>query len=68
MPERTYSVKQIDDLRVCCRNKYLFGHYSLSQMISTTGQEDHEITKSVEEMVRTHMMAGHTAADLVASE
>lgn len=69
MSERKYSVSELDALRSAVSNKWLFGNYN----ISTNGQisrsyREEEKTKVVEEIVRTHMLAGHTADDLLASE
>lgn len=83
MTERAYTVKEIDELRWCCENKYIWGRYNgpvkgsfiapstengfTSTMISRTFREADKIV-AVEEMVRTHMAAGHTAHDLIQSE
>lgn len=69
MTERSYTVRELDALRRVVENKWLFGSYHLQQQggFSRSYMPD-EKTKAVEEMVRTHMLAGHTAADLYASE
>lgn len=66
---RSYSVHEINELRRVVENKYLYGTYGLKLGcgMSRTYKED-EKTACVEEMVRTHMLAGHTAEDLIASE
>lgn len=69
MSERAYTVREIDDLRKAVENKWLFGSYMPSQ-ISGFSRSYNEVEKAacVEQLVRTHMMAGHTAEDLYASE
>lgn len=69
MTERKYSVTELDDLRRACNNKYIWGRYGNTGRggLSRTYLEV-EKTKCVEEMVRTHMIAGHTAKDLYDSE
>lgn len=69
MTERKYSVGELDDLRRVVENKWLFGCYNHCQQtrISRPYYAD-ERTNAVEDMVRTHMSAGHTAEDLIASE
>lgn len=72
MTDRAYTVSEIDALREACANKWLWGSYrgpqgSYSDEPSRVyyGQEK---DVAVEQMVRTHMMAGHTAQDLYASD
>lgn len=69
MSERKYSVSELDNLRRVVERKWLWGYYT-PQMHSgcSRGYKEAEKTKSVEELVRTHMLAGHTAEDLLASE
>lgn len=64
---RRYSVAEIDDLRVAVRNKILHRNYNGSYE-SSGGYREIEVMKQVEEMVRTHMMAGHDAGQLRASD
>lgn len=66
---RSYTVREIDALRAACENKWLFGSYRVPDGI-TIGRSyrEGEKTAAVEEMVRTHMLAGHTAEDLLGSE
>ncbi len=72
MSERSYTVKQIDDLRSAVEHKWLFGSYTpqRSEDGISCGRSYRagEKTACVEELVRTHMLAGHTAEDLYASE
>lgn len=67
--ERAYTVSELDELRHACENKWLWGLYSGPQYngCSRTYRAEEKII-AVEEMTRTHMLAGHTAADLIASE
>ncbi len=64
--ERSYTVKEIDELRSVVEQRWLFGTSVVpdtrSQM-SRSYQED-EKTRCVEELVRTYMLAGKTADDL----
>lgn len=69
MNERKYSVLELDALRSAVDNKYLWGSYSeLGSGGSSRCFQEEERVKVVEEQVRTHMLAGHTAEDLIASE
>ena len=65
--ERTYTVREVDALRSACESKWLFSSYRGRSGASRAYKED-EKTRCVEEIVRTHMQAGHTAEDLYASE
>jgi hypothetical protein len=70
---RAYTVQELDALRYVVGHKWLWGSYC-----SPTITEDrpvwarpyrgNELIVAVEELVRTHMLAGHTADDLRASE
>lgn len=66
--ERAYTVSEIDALRQAVENKWLYGSYSLSGGGSSRSYYEAEKTRCVEELVRTHMLAGHTAEDLYATE
>lgn len=81
---RAYTVHELDALRQVVESKWLYGWYSLPAQRSNdegggTGYvwtrgvwsrsyDPNEKVKAVEEMVRTHMLAGHTAEDLIKSE
>lgn len=69
--ERRYSVSELNNLRRAVENKWLFGNYgpdqSMQSRMSRSYREEEKI-KAVEEIVRTHMISGHTADDLYASE
>lgn len=67
MIERAYTIKEIDDLRQCCETKFLFGTYRLPEGgrdLMSRPYREAERSAAVENMVRTHMLAGHTAEDL----
>lgn len=69
MSERSYTVSELDALRNAVERKWLFGSYRLGiQCRMSRSYREEEKTKAVEEIVRTHMLAGHTADDLYASE
>lgn len=68
MPERSYTVAEIDELRATVRSHVVFGR---NPSFSANGghgswpaQSNQEISSVVEDRVRTHMLAGHTAEDL----
>lgn len=66
MTERAYTVKELDALRAACDQRWLWGTTKPAgpgnQM--TRAYKEHERSVAVEELVRTHMLAGHTADDL----
>ena len=69
MTERRYTVAEIDALRRCFDIKYVWGSYSYPArdgMSFSYTKKDKVAT--VEQWVRTAMLAGHTAEDLIASE
>lgn len=69
MSERAYTVVELDELRAVVERKWLWGSYR--GPLADDGSRayyPHEKTIEVEELVRTHMLAGHTAADLISSE
>ena len=68
MSERAYTVKELDALRDAVENKFLWGRYNGPHEGQFSTYDHNEMTKTVEERVRTHMLAGHTAEDLLASE
>ena len=67
--QRSYTVHEIDALRHRVETKYLFGRYG--QMggngVSRSFMEADK-QRAVEEQVRTWMLAGKTAQDLLDSE
>lgn len=72
MSDRKYSVSELDALREAVRTKWLYGRYRPNWhhdgITGSRTYREEEMTKAVEELVRTHMLAGHTADDLYASE
>jgi hypothetical protein len=72
MSQRKYTIKEIDELREVMEHKYLFGTYSHEwsrpgPRESRTFYEKDKLV-AVEEMVRTAMLGGITAAECLASE
>jgi hypothetical protein len=66
MIERAYTVKEIDELRKVCEYRWLFGSSVPSAMVEYgRSYQIGEKEKAVEEIVRTHMLAGHVAQDLI---
>lgn len=73
MTERSYTMRELDALRNVVQEKYIWGRYNGPLLNSSVfghsrSCNETEMLKSVEEQVRTHMLAGHTAEDLLASE
>lgn len=71
MSDRRYTVAEIDALRRAVANKYLWGFYSgppEATHYSSRNFKEADMEKIVEERVRTHMLAGHTAEELTASD
>lgn len=68
MTERKYSVNDLAALRRAVENKWAFGSYNLVGSRQGRSYQSGEKEKAVEELVRTHMLAGHIADDLYASE
>lgn len=67
--DRAYTVAEIDQLREVVENKWLWGTYRrISGAGYSRSYSGNEKTTAVEQLVRTHMLAGHTADDLLASE
>lgn len=65
--KKCYSVKEIDELRVACERRWLYGttRPSGGQGVSwSRSYEEEEMTSCVEELVRTYMIAGVTAEDI----
>jgi hypothetical protein len=69
MSERKYSVSELDALRRAIEHKWPWGTYNpIGPSGFSRSYHEEEKTKATEELVRTHMLAGHTAEDLYASE
>lgn len=68
---RNYTVAEVDALRRACRDRLIWGSYSgPPSMANGSGSMSQqfnadEVNRQAEEMVRTHMMAGHVYADLI---
>lgn len=75
MSERAYTVREVDELRRAIENKWLYGSYRSPAeyleeggIVMSCSYSEKDKSVAVEQMVRTHMLAGHTACDLLASE
>jgi hypothetical protein len=74
LSERTYTVRELDALRNVVNHKWLWGRYvpdfhsAVNGLGISRSYREEERVKAVEELVRTHMLAGHTAKDLCDSE
>jgi len=65
IPERSYTVTEINNLRRTVRNKCLYGSYSPRGPATSIAYRETDLNTIIEEQVRTHMLAGHTADDLI---
>ncbi len=77
MADRAYTVTELDALRRVIRRKATWGRYDgdlpMPKDAVTFVQRAHTyapdvLNRIVEEQARTHMIAGHTAEDLLASD
>ncbi len=70
MSERKYSVSEIGELRRACEDIWLWGSCSQAQRCGMMSRPHYANEKAVgvEELARTYMLAGVTAADLYESE
>lgn len=71
MTPRTYTVREVNELRRVVEHKWMHGTHGTwpGNVVKTppiVSRNEQEI--AVEERVRTHMLAGHTAEDLINSE
>ena len=76
---RSYTVKEVDALKAAHKDKFLWGHYGgnpASILYDEAGYSSRtsaqykgaDLRNYVEDATRTSMIAGHVAADLLASE
>jgi len=67
MIQRVYTVNEIDELRHVVEERCEFGSCAPTQKgrVSRRSYMPGELEREVEEKVRTHMLAGHVAQDLV---
>lgn len=69
MIERAYTVREIDDLRAACRSRWLWGTTNPARMVGCSrSYRAEEEAVAVEQLVRTYMLAGITAADIRAED
>jgi hypothetical protein len=67
--QKPYTVSELDALRKVVENKWVWGSYRIDPRTRySRSYKETEKVKAVEELVRTHMIAGHYADDLLASE
>lgn len=68
MSERAYTVREVDQLRMACEARYLYGTscpvFSGNGTGSSRPYREDVKAACVEQMVRTYMSAGITAADI----
>lgn len=65
MAERAYTVKEVDALRSACEDRYLFGSCVPNADRVSVSYKESDMRITVEGWVRTHMIAGHVAQDLI---
>jgi hypothetical protein len=80
MIDRAYTVKELDRLRKVVEDKLTWGYYNISWAFAKYNDREEPknwrgsfyaeavLTKMVEERVRTHMLAGHTAEQMCREE
>ena len=71
MAERSYTVAELDALRRVCEDRYIWGTSVAPASIGcrmSRGFSEDEKNAAVEGMVRTHMLAGHTAEDIILAD
>jgi hypothetical protein len=72
MIDRRYTVREIDDLRRVLDLRWLYGSSIVPlrrfpRSLALTYKES-ERSAAVEDLVRTHILCGHTAADIEAAD
>lgn len=65
---RAYTLAEIDQLRAVVKTEYLFGLYAGRPGRMSRSYQEVELNQIVEERVRTFMLAGVTADDLLNEE
>ncbi len=65
---RKYSLKEVDSLRSACELRVLFGTTNLPDGGCSGVHYGNEVSVKTEEMVRTYILAGITAADLYSED
>lgn len=68
MSERAYTVTELDALRRACEMRWLYGTTHLDKARMSRSFQAGEKDQGVEQLVRTHMLAGHTAEDLYTAD
>ena len=74
-PSRRYTAREVDELRSVCETKWLYGTTYWEYPTDTTkgfvhtrmsrAYREEEKVKAVEELVRTYMLAGITAKQII---
>jgi hypothetical protein len=68
MIERAYTVKEIDALRKVVQMRWLFGTTNLKNTQMSRRYKEEELQVAVEQQLRTYMLAGIVAEDIVAED
>ena len=70
MTHREYTVEEIDALRAACEMRWLYGSANPEFQDGQCSRsfEEAEKAAAVEQMVRTHILAGHTQSDLIKAD
>ncbi len=74
MTERAYTVAELDALRCVVEHKFLYGQYrerttrQIQAHCWSRPYREEDRLATIEQQVRTHMLAGNTAQDLIDSE
>lgn len=63
---RAYTVRELDQLRNACRSRWLYGttYFPPGYNGCSRSYKDSDCDAAVEQLARTHMIAGHTADDI----
>ena len=69
MTDRAYTVAELDALRSAVERRWLFGTTApLNTACFSRSYNEADKYAAVEQLVRTHMLAGHTAEDIYAAD